>query len=123
VAAVAAAAAVASATSRRVRFRESYAMRRVYPRRGQAAVAVIVLSGCSATHEAPALAVPQVETGKASVRPIGAGSLGPVQPVPVAMTNGLTESIRIDGRQAFALTESGNGSPRSLRVRPHASPC
>ena len=107
-AAVAAAAVVASATSRRVRFHESYAMRRVYPRRGLAVVAVIVLSGCSATHKAPAPAVPQVEAGKASVRAIGAVSLGPVQPVAGAVTNGLAESIRVDGRQAFALTESGD---------------
>ena len=106
VAAVAAAAAVASATSP-ARFRASYAMGRVRPRRGLALVAAIVLSGCSATHKSPTLAVPRVETDRATVWAIGADSAGPVQLVAVAVTNGLTESIRVDGRQAFALTQSG----------------
>ena len=82
-------------------------MGRVRPRRGLALVAAIVLSGCSATHRSPTLAVPRVETDRATVRAIGADSAGPVQFVAVAVTNGLTESIRVDGRQAFALTQSG----------------
>jgi len=105
VAAVAAAAAVASAT-RSVRFHAFLAMGWVYPRRALI-VAVMAIAGCSAKHHAPALAVPQVETGRAGVRAIRADSLGPVELVAVAVTNGLTESIRVDGRQAFALTESG----------------
>ena len=105
VAAVAAAAAVASATSP-VRFHASFAMGRVSSRRGLI-VAAVVFSACSAKHQAPPLAVPQVETGKATVRAIGVDSLGPVQLVAVAVTNGLTDTIRVDGRQAFALIESG----------------
>ena len=47
---------------------------------------------------------------------IGADTAGPVQLVAVAVTNGLTESIR-DGRQAFARPSPGSGSPCPRRGR------
>jgi len=70
-------------------------------------VAAVALSACSAKHQAPPLAVPQVQAGRVSVRAIAADRLGSVQPVAVAVTNGLTESIRVDSGRAFALRATG----------------
>jgi len=67
----------------------------------------MVVSGCAARHQAPPLAVPDIETGKAGVRAIAAESLGPVRPVAIAVTNGLGGSIRVDDRQVYAIGASG----------------
>jgi hypothetical protein len=80
-------------------------MGRVSPRR--LIVAAVTLSACSAKHQAPPLAVPQVEPGRLSVRAVAADPLGSVQPVAIAMTNGLTESVRIDSGQVFAVRTTG----------------
>jgi hypothetical protein len=83
-------------------------------------VAAVTLSACSAKHHAPPLAVPQVEPGRVSVRSIAADPLGSVQPVAVAVTNGLTESIHIGGVVFGAITGAlagggGNASQGDVR--------
>ena len=70
-------------------------------------VAVALLAACAAKHQAPPLAVPELESGKVVVRAVAAHPIGPVQPVALAVTNGLTESVRVDPRQAYATNPAG----------------
>ena len=70
-------------------------------------VAAALLAGCAAKHQAPPLTVPELESGTLAVRAMAARPIGPVQPVAVAVTNGLTESVRVDSRQAYATNRSG----------------
>jgi hypothetical protein len=51
--------------------------------------------------------VPEAEGGRVGVRAIAADPLDPVQPVTVAVTNGLSDSVRIDPRQVFAIGATG----------------
>jgi hypothetical protein len=81
-------------------------MRRVSPPRALLLVTA-VLAGCAAKHQAPPLVVPELESGKVAVRAVAASGIGPVQPIAVAVTNGLGESIRVDPRQAFATNRAG----------------
>jgi hypothetical protein len=81
-------------------------MGRVSPPRALV-VAAALLAGCAAKHQAPPLAVPELESGKVALRAVAARPIGPVQPVAVAVTNGLAESIRVDARQAYATNSAG----------------
>jgi hypothetical protein len=63
--------------------------------------ALVLLAGCAA-REAP-LPVPAVEPGRLRVVARAAKTLGAVQPVAVAVTNGSDEPLRLDARQVYAL--------------------
>jgi len=106
VAGVAAVAAAAGASATRPAGPTLETMGRVSPRRALIGAAALVW-GCAAKHHAPPLAVPELQNEKVSVRVVAARPIGPVQPVAVAVTNGLGESVRVDPRQAYATNPSG----------------
>ena len=73
----------------------------------RALVLALALAGCAARHAGPTLSAPAPETGKILVVAKHAASLGSTQPIAVAVTNGRTEALRVDPRQVYATSESG----------------
>ena len=68
--------------------------------------ALAVAVGCAA-RQPPPLPVPPAEPGRVAVVARAAPRTGPVQPIAVAVTNGTSEPIHLDPRQAYAEDESG----------------
>jgi len=62
--------------------------------------------GCAA--HAPNVPVPSPDPGALHARAVTAPKAGAVQPVALAITNGLDAPVRIDPRQVFALDDAGS---------------
>ncbi|HYV56765.1 MAG TPA: hypothetical protein VE911_04430 [Candidatus Nitrosopolaris sp.] len=73
----------------------------------RALVLALALAGCAARHAAPTLTAPAPETGRVLVVATGAPRVGSAQPIAVAITNGTDEALRVDPRQVY--TTSGTG--------------
>ena len=71
----------------------------------RAPVLAAALAGCAARHAGPVLSVPPPETGQVRVVAKHVSPIGSVQPIAVALTNGVNEPLRLDPRQVYASSD------------------
>src|SRR5207249_4561929 len=71
----------------------------------RALVLAAALAGCAARHAGPVLSVPPPETGQVRVVAKHVSPIGSVQPIAVALTNGVNEPLRLDPRQVYASSD------------------
>jgi len=74
-------------------------------------LSLLVAAGCAAKHPGAAVTVPPPAEGRVGAAAAAAEPLGDVQPVAVAVTNGLDRPLRLDARQLYALAGETRVAP------------